>query len=326
MTEIDALPADQRAVLQLLLKQGQTYDDLSALLSIDASAVRERAHAALEELGPDSGRRLAPERRAEVSDYLLGQQSVSQRAATRDHLAGSAAARAWARVVADSLRPLAAEPLPEIPEEGPEADVDEEEAPEATTRGAGREPITEDERARDIAREPRSSRLGGALLLGGIGVLVAVVAVLLVTSGGGSGSKSDTKASTISSTPTTGTSTAQATPVAQINLRPPSGGKALGLAQVFAQSNRRLLIVAGQGLPAGAYALWLYTSPTKSKLLGFVPSRVGKDGKFVTQGVLPTDASGFQNLIVTSERVSGTRPVLPKKPGAIVLQGKLQTG
>jgi hypothetical protein len=324
MTEIDDLPADQRAVLQLLVKQGQTYEDLSGLLDIDAAAVRERAHAALEALGPDTGRRLAPERRAEVSDYLLGQQSASERAATRDHLAGSASARAWARVVADSLRPLAAGPLPEIPDEAPGAEPEEEEAP-ATTPAADGEPATDSERARDFAGEPRSSRLGGALLLGGIGVLVAVVAVLLLTSGGG-GSK-NAKSSTLSSTPTTPTgTTAQATPVAQVNLRPVRGGKALGLAQVFAQGNRRLLIVAGQGLSPGAYALWLYTSPSKSKLLGFVPARVGKDGKFVTQGVLPNDAGNYQSLVVTSEKVSGSRPALPKKPGAIVLQGKLQTG
>ena len=196
--------------------------------------MRERAHAALEALGPDTGRRLAPERRAEVSDYLLGQQSASERAATRDHLAGSASARAWARVVADALRPLAAGPLPEIPDGGPEAErraPTREAAPaDDATPGADRRGRAA---RRDAAREPRSSRLGGALLLGGIGVLVAVVVVLLLTSGGG-GSK-DSKASTLSSTPTTGTgTTAQATPVAQINLRPPSGGKALGLAQVFA--------------------------------------------------------------------------------------------
>ena len=321
MTEIDALPADQRAVLQLLVKQGQTYDALSGLLNIDSAAVRERAHAALEALGPDTGRRLSPERRAEVSDYLLGQQSAAERAATRDHLAGSASARAWARVVADAQRPLAAGPLPEIPDEAPaSASAPEREAaPSAAATGVA----ADDDRGRDTARDPRSSRLGGALLLGGIGVLVAVVVVLLLTSGGG-GSK---KTATLSSTPTTGTgTTAQATPVAQINMRSPSGGKALGLAQVFAQSNRRLLIVAGQGVTPGAYALWLYTSPSKSRLLGFVPSRVGKDGKFVTQGVLPNDASSFQNLVVTAEKVSGSRPALPKTPGTIVLQGKLQTG
>lgn len=323
MTEIDSLPADQRAVLQLLVKQGQTYDALSGLLNIDSAAVRERAHAGLEALGPDTGRRLAPERRAEVSDYLLGQQSASERAATRDHLAGSASARAWARVVADALRPLAAGPLPEIPAEAREPEPERERERDAAPSTAATGADADDDRGRDTARDPRSSRLGGALLLGGIGVLVAVVVVLLLTTGGG-GSK---KTATLSSTPTTGTgTTAQATPVAQINMRSPSGGRALGLAQVFAQSNRRLLIVAGQGVTPGAYALWLYTSPTKSRLLGFVPSRVGKDGKFVTQGVLPSDAANFQNLVVTAEKVSGSRPALPKTPGTIVLQGKLQTG
>ena len=318
MTEIDDLAADQRAVLQLLLKQGQTYEDLSGLLKIDAAAVRARAHAALDALGPDAGRRLAPERRAEVSDYLLGQQSAAARAATRDHLAASAAARAWARVVASALRPLATEPLPEIPDEVAGAAVAEDEP-----RASAAEPGAEPEPVRGVLASPRSSRLGGALLLGGVGVLVVVVVILLISSGGGGGSKKDS--STVASTPTNQT-TAQATPIAQINLRPPSGGRALGLAQVFAQSNRRLLIVAGQGLSQGAYALWLYTSATKSRLLGFVPSRVGKDGRFVTQGVLPNDASSFQNLVVTSEQVSGNRAATPKQPGTIVLQGKLQTG
>jgi Sigma-70, region 4 len=328
MAELDALPADQRAVLQLLLVRGQSYGELSDLLKIDPGAVRDRAHAALEALGPNTGRRLAPERRAEVSDYLLGQQTASQRTATREHLAGSASARAWARVVADSLRPLAGEALPEIPEEGPETEA--EGAPAATSAPAtGEARATEPAREPEpgIARAPDRSRLGGALLLGGVGVLVlAVVAILVISGGGGGGSKRGGKASAASSTPTNQSTTAQATPIAQINLAPSGGGKAVGLAQVFAQGNRRLLIVAGQGLAQGAYALWLYTSQAKSKLLGFVPSRVGKNGRFVTQGQLPTDASNYANLIVTSEQVAGSRPQVPKSPGRIVLQGRLQTG
>src|SRR2546423_1818862 len=184
MTEIDDLAADQRAVLQLLLKQGQTYEDLSGLLKIDAAAVRARAHAALDALGPDAGRRLAPERRAEVSDYLLGQQSAAAREATRDHLAASAAARAWARVVASALRPLATEPLPEIPDEVAGAAVAEEEA-----RASASEPGAAPEPVRGVVGTPRSSRLGGALLLGRDGVLVLVVVIILITSGGGGGSK-----------------------------------------------------------------------------------------------------------------------------------------
>src|SRR5206468_3645162 len=105
MSGIDDLAPDQRAVLQLLLKQGKAYVELAALLRIEPDAVRERAVAALDELGPRDGVQLAPERRGEIADYLLGQQSASERQKTRELLEGSAAGRAWARVVAGELRP-----------------------------------------------------------------------------------------------------------------------------------------------------------------------------------------------------------------------------
>jgi hypothetical protein len=325
MSELDDLPPDQRAVLQLLLKQGQTYDELAELLAIDAVAVRVRAHAAVNSLGVDAGRRLLEERRGEIADYLLGQQSVSHREATREHLADSAAARAWARTVAAPLRELTAEPLPEIPEDAVEAPPEREsaEAPSAGPPHWSRE--HERPRAPAGIALPRSSRLGGAMLLGGIGILLAVVLVLIL-SGGGGGSKSTGKVSSVSTTPTqTGTSTTPS-PVAQINLFPTqSGSRAVGLAQVFVRGNQRLLIVAGQGLQPGAYALWLYSSPAKTRLLGFVPQRVGKTGRFVTQGAVPADASSFDQLVITREQVpSGS--AAPKQPGPIVLKGKLQLG
>jgi len=71
MATVDSLPPDQRAVLQLVLQRGRSYDDIAELLSIDRAAVRQRALAALDALGPQT--RLAPERRALITDYLLGQ-------------------------------------------------------------------------------------------------------------------------------------------------------------------------------------------------------------------------------------------------------------
>jgi hypothetical protein len=335
MSELDDLPPDQRAVLQLLLAQGQTYDELGDLLAIDAAGVRVRAHAAVSALGGEAGRQLLDERRGEIADYLLGQQSVSEREATRQHLAGSAAARAWARVVAGPLRSLATEPLPEIPEDAAEAAV-EPRHDDALAEG-GRAPSVAPPGERPRDREPfrapagielpRSSRLGGAMLLGGLGILLAVVLVLIL-SGGGGGSKSSSTVGSVSSTPAgTGTGTGTTpSPVAQINLFPAqSGSRAVGLAQVFVRGNQRLLIVAGQGLQPGAYALWLYSSPSKARLLGFVPQRVGKTGRFVTQGAVPADASSFTQLVVTREQVpSGS--AAPKQPGPIVLRGKLQLG
>src|SRR3954451_20899506 len=92
---LDALAPDQRAVVQLVLQQDRSYDELAALLGISADAVRERAHRGLERLDPGSA--LTGDERAEIADYLLGQQPVSARGVTRSLLAGSAPARAWAR-------------------------------------------------------------------------------------------------------------------------------------------------------------------------------------------------------------------------------------
>ena len=55
MASLDSLPADQRAVLQLVLQRGRSYDDIAKLLSIDRAAVRQRALAALDALGPGDG-------------------------------------------------------------------------------------------------------------------------------------------------------------------------------------------------------------------------------------------------------------------------------
>src|ERR1700683_1956890 len=116
MASIESLPPDQRAVLQLVLQRGRSYDDIAQLLSIDSGAVRQRAHAALDALGPQT--RVDPEHRAQITDYLLGQQSEADAAQTRERLAGSASERAWGRGVASGLGPLAGGSLPEIPAEG----------------------------------------------------------------------------------------------------------------------------------------------------------------------------------------------------------------
>jgi hypothetical protein len=115
MATIESLPADQRAVLQLVLQRGRTYDEIARLLSIDRAGVRARALAAFDALGPQT--RVPPERRALIADYLLGQLPPRVRATTRDRLAESAIERAWARVLSAELAPLASGPLPDIPNE-----------------------------------------------------------------------------------------------------------------------------------------------------------------------------------------------------------------
>jgi hypothetical protein len=338
MAVLDDLPPDQRAALQLLLKQGQSYAQLAGLLNIDAEAVRRRAHAGVEQLGSGAVDGVTEESRGDIADYLLGQQTVSQREATRAQLVESDAARAWASAVAAALRELAPDAVPEVPgEESP--------APAAGPSPDAGEPapaLLEDEPATRV-REPRgprrgrprprgpgvgapqlpSSRLGGALLLAGAAIVVAVVIVLLVNGGGG-----NDKASTLTTNPsTTSTNANPNQPVAQVNLFSPSGRTGtVGLAQVFRNGSRLAVVIAAQGLPQGTYALWLYNSASDFRLLGFVPKRVGNDGRFATQGALPADANKFKKLAVTQEQVTSRTSRPPSKPGTIVLQGDLKLG
>jgi hypothetical protein len=297
--------------------------------------VRERALAALDALGPQTG--VPAERRALITDYLLG--ALPRRVAddARDRLAGSPSERAWARVVASELQPLASGPLPEIPVEAPRDD-----AAEPAPAAAAAEPAAVPDRPARKPRPqrarggspagPRVSRTGGAVLLAAGAAIVIAVVLVLALSGGGS--KKPASAAAVSTTsPTTTPTTSGTTPktsgttpkvVSQINLNPPSGGAAKGIAEVLQEQGKTGIAIVAQGLtpntkkPANAYAVWLYNSPTDSKILGFVNPAVGSNGRLQTAGGLPTNAKHFQKLLVTLENKSN-----PKSPGTIVLEGAL---
>ncbi len=354
MASIDTLPPDQRAVLDLVLQRGRSYDDIARLLAIDRAAVRARALAAFDELGPDTG--LAPEARALITDYLLGQLPPRVAEQTRDRLATSPYERAWARVLASELAPVSSKPLPEIPEGTARSKAPANDAAPAPSEDAGPSP----RRAASPRRVPRpndrpSSRLGGAIFLvvGAIVVIVVVVVLLVVLSSGSSsnhslstaaqngttpsGQGTSTGAATGTTTgattgtttgPTTGTttgttSTTSAKVVAQINLDPPSGtGSAKGASFVVKAGTAFGIIVEAQGLAPNshnAYAVWLSNSPTDSVRIGFVNTPVGKNGRLQTEGPLPSNAAHYKNLLLTLE-TSAT----PKTPGQVVLQGALK--
>ena len=113
MAAIDSLPGDQRAVLQLVLGRGRSYDEIARLLSIDPGAVRARARAATDALGPPT--QVPEANRQMICDYLLGQLPAHEIPAVRDLLADSAPERGWARALSPELAPLSVGPLPEIP-------------------------------------------------------------------------------------------------------------------------------------------------------------------------------------------------------------------
>lgn len=65
------LSVDQRAVLQLLLQQGLSYDDVTHRLGIDRAAVRVRASSAVDALAPQTD--IPLQERALTIDFLPGQ-------------------------------------------------------------------------------------------------------------------------------------------------------------------------------------------------------------------------------------------------------------
>ena len=340
MSSIDDLSPDQRAVLELVLGAGRSYDQIAQILSIDRAGVRERALAALDALGPQT--RISAERRGLITDYLLGALPPKVADEVRDHLAQSASERAWARVVASELQGIAKDPLPEIPggaRETPpavEAPAPAEAAPVPEPAASPPEPAPVVTPAAasaaasetppsappgGVAGDRASSRRGGAILLGRGAIAVIAVVLVLVLTGGGTKHHAARAAAT---TPRS-TTTPAAKVVASIALKPPSGAsRPLGLAEVLKVQGRVGIAIVAQGLtansksPPNAYAVWLYNSPTDSQILGFVSPAVGSNGQMRTAGALPTNAHHFQKLVLTLETQSK-----PKIPGTIVLEGAL---
>ena len=347
MSSVDSLPGDQRAVLELVLKQGRGYDEIAKLLSVDRAGVRERALSAFDALGPQT--RVPPERRALITDYLLGQLPPRVAHDTRDHLGQSASERAWARSLASELGPIASEPLPEIPpdERGPDA------APAPATRERTSEPVSaapvpaaavpaDGAPPPDGPEQRPTSRRGGIVLLslGALVVAGVVVAIILLTANKSSTTSTTTAAAqpaatstaTTATTPTSTsttpnsstTSTNGAHLVAQINLTSPSkSSKAVGVALVLKQGGKAGIAIRAQNLPANgkhdAYAVWLYKTASDSHILGFVNPSVGNNGVLQAESALPSNARHYGQLLITKETQQ-----TPKSPGPIILQGQLK--
>lgn len=315
MGSLEDLNDGQRAVLQLLLGKGKSYDDIASLLHSDPGAVRRRAHGAVGRLGLDSAE-VPADRRNEIADYLLGQQTASQRAAAREYLESSREGRTWARSAAASLAPFADDDaLPDIPAEREEI-AEAFDALEART--ARQEEVQ------------RSSQLGGRLVAAGLGLLVAIAIILGVSlsggddddGGGGGGSAART-------TPGTTTAATLGNPqiLAQGDLRPPEGSEAPSTGQVaivrFPENNRYRLAVTAQKLPpssssGSAYGVWLYTSPSNALFLGFPDKVVGANGKLDTVAELSPETPNYREVLLTSERTDS-----PREPGTIVLRARL---
>jgi hypothetical protein len=329
MSRTDELPPDQRAALSLLLRQRQSYAQVAAALGMSERAVHDRAHAALAVLAPREARGLSPEQRAEVGDYLLGQQNgEAERTATRAHLATSAASRAWAHAILAELTTLTNGELPDIPPPAPAATGAPSRsgrssaasafgAPSLRTRAPGEHP-----EGAGFSRSLPSSRTGGALLLAALVIAVIVVVVLL---SGGGGSSSNSKTGSNGGT-TTATETSGKGPAVtkRIALAPPvAGSGSSGVVDVLAEGSKRAFYIEARKLPKTKhffYAIWLYSSPSNATALSKAPP-VGKTHRLAGGALLPANAASYKEILLTKE----TNPH-PSVPGKVVLRGAFSLG
>jgi Sigma-70, region 4 len=324
MSRLDELPPDQRATLSLLLRQRKSYAEVAVLLGIEQTAVHDRAHAALAVLAPSQARELAPAQRAEIADYILGQQpGIAERLKTRTYLGSAEPARAWAQALVDELAAIDPAELPDIPPATATATA------KAATAGAVAATPRIGESIAELSAAPRgdsdafgsstassqpaSSRLGGALLLGAI-VVAAVVAAILLTNGGGSPSKSAAKSSTSGTSKTTGPTVSASLPIKSSDPK----SRSIGVVEILTEKGKRGFFIAAEHLPASShffYAVWLYNSHTSAEPVSKAPP-VGSDHKLAGGALLPSNAASYREILLTRETNAH-----PTHPGHVVLRG-----
>jgi hypothetical protein len=350
MTPLDTLAPDQRAVLELVLRQGRSYGELSELLGIPERDVRARADAGLRGLAGEPATSVDTGR---VTDWLLGQQPDAEADRTRTAVARSAAARDWASAAADRLRELGGATVPEVPDDPQSSGADEavaarprspadDDAPQSSRagepvsarprplRGGGtEEPVAARPRAvredAPAAATPRSSRLGGAILIGVLVLIVGGLIAFVVTRGG------DDNEPAAPAAETTATPTATATAAGNdIVLQGTGGSNAAGLMRLIRGDDGKVrFAIAAQNVPANknreVYAVWFTQAGGQPRRLGFAQSQVGKDGVLTTGGPQQGDEDEFPRWFATYDKILITRETDAKatKPGPAVLEGRL---
>ena len=95
MATFDQLSDEQRAIVELVLQQGKSYDELSEMLGIPEARVRERARDALVELAPVSARGVEEDWRGQLADYVLVQRRAASERRRCPRVAVSSGPACW---------------------------------------------------------------------------------------------------------------------------------------------------------------------------------------------------------------------------------------
>ena len=319
MATFDQLAADQRAIVDLVLRKGRTYAEIGEMLDMSEQRVRELARDALGELAPSTARRVDPDWRGQLVDYILGQQTGPESAATRGHLKRSEPARMWAFSLLDSLDELYGDgDRPEIPEPGAERPRRERKAAAAR----------EDAPARDGERPERTRSLSpGAQsvvrrrrIIAGVGAgLLAVLAVLLITGVIGGGDDDDEGGSgSGAGTQTTQQGANQPDILAQAVLTPVGGEQGQGAALITRQQNVAALLIRAQLTPSKKgeqYYIWLYNSERDVQPLA--ADATDKDGNLTGAAALPENYTKYRFVDITRQKTNS------RNHGTSVMRGPL---
>jgi hypothetical protein len=343
MATFDQLPADQRAIIELLLKRKRNYDALSDMLDMPASRVRELAREALTELAPNSAGRVDPDWQAQVADYALGQQSGPESQATQGHLKRSEPARTWLLSIMDSLDQLYANgSRPELPEADGErtrardrkergGERRERDKPKAAAAVADRkadkaDAEDEDEDDRETKKRPTpltGGRRGGPLspaaravvmrrrLIGGGVALVALILAVLILTGvlfGGDDDKGD-KASNTNTTTNASKPPTQLIGQLQLNPLDKSDKNTIGVAAIAKTGNKMQLAVQAKLPPRTgakeAYEVWLYNSKDDAVSIG--AQRTDAQGNYQGAGDIPVDYTKYKYIDISAEKIDRNR-------------------
>jgi hypothetical protein len=304
MATFDQLSPEQRAIVELVLRQGKAYSELADMLNMSEGRVRELARDALVELAPVSVRGVEEDWRGQLADYVLGQQSGPEATATKGHLRRSEAARSWARSLLDSLEQFYENgSVPAIPE---------------GERGRARRAAAADPDA--PTREP-SARSGLApvgdpvmrrRLLAGAGALLLVLLVVLVWPVGLLTGDDDSSSADQPSATSSGEKRQAA-----------ANGQPAGIAIVVQRGDKKqLLVQAARLAPSGqneGYYVWLYNSPDDAKSLG--GQVTDQQGNYQALGSFPADYANYRYIDVTRQQV-GKDPNV-QHSGDSVLRGPM---
>jgi hypothetical protein len=310
MATFDQLSPEQRAIVELVLRQGKTYAELAEMLNLPEPRVRDLARDALVELAPVSVRGVEDDWRGQLADYVLGQQAGPEATATKGHLRRSEAARSWARSLLDSLEQFYENgSVPAIPD-GERGRAARRPQP-AAAAGAARRDDGERPRPALNVTDPVMRRR----VLAGAGALALVLLAVLIWPVGLLTGDDDDASSADNAEPAAQNTGAQGQQAAD--------GRPAGIAIVVEQNGKKqLLVQAARLAPSGqseGYYVWLYNSQGDAKSMG--GQVTDQQGNYQAIGDLPADFRDYKSIDVTRQRIGNDANI--KHSGESVLRGPM---